>query len=370
MGTAPVFASASEAMDMVRAGLRFLAAADATELTAEEQAECLRGLEQANSVATAARTSVLGAFTAGKGYAADADYSPRAWLIHKTSVTRGAAVSYTAWVRWAARHPEIFAAMAAEKISESYARTLCTWTDKLPPDQRDEADKILAGEAAAGMGLRDLAGLAAEILARCRPDEPDEDPDQGFEDRSVKVQTTFGGAGVIHGDLTPQCAAVVQSVLDALAGPAGADDDRTREQRYHDALQEAMRRLVAAGLLPERAGQPVRALVHISLADLMRLDGSSALMDEWIAGVRARWAAARAAASEGGGDGGAWLNGDAARAAACDASATPVVTGEVDLGALDDLVRLCARLARLDGDPGTSGGPGLSLREALEQQVI
>ena len=73
--------------------------------------------------------------------------------------------------------------------------TLSAWTDKLPPDKRDEADKILADEAAAGMGLRDLAELAAEILARCRPDEPDEDPGKNFEDRSVEVQTTFQGPG-------------------------------------------------------------------------------------------------------------------------------------------------------------------------------
>jgi hypothetical protein len=38
-----------------------------------------------------------------------------------------------------------------------------------------------------------------------------------------------------------------------------------------------MRRLTAAGLLPERAGQPVKVWAHISLADLLRLDGSSAL---------------------------------------------------------------------------------------------
>ena len=81
MGTVPVFASAAEAMQMVRAGLDYLAAADATAMPAEEQARCLRGLEQANSVATAARTCILGAYTAGRGYAADADYSPRAWLI-------------------------------------------------------------------------------------------------------------------------------------------------------------------------------------------------------------------------------------------------------------------------------------------------
>ena len=45
------------------------------------------------------------------------------------------------------------------------------------------------------------------------------------------------------GDLTPECAAVVAKVLDALSAPAGKEDDRTREQRYHDALQEAMRQL-------------------------------------------------------------------------------------------------------------------------------
>ena len=74
-------ASASEAMEMVRAGLGYLAAADATAMAAETQAQCLRMLEQAHSVGTAARTSVLAAFTAGQGYSADADYSPRAWLI-------------------------------------------------------------------------------------------------------------------------------------------------------------------------------------------------------------------------------------------------------------------------------------------------
>ena len=55
-----------------------------------------------------------------------------------------------------------------------------------------------------------------------------------------------------------------------------------------------MRRLTAAGLLPERAGQPVKAWAHISLADLMLLDGDSALQDEWTERVRARWAARRA----------------------------------------------------------------------------
>ena len=121
-----------------------------------------------------------------------------------------------------------------------------------------------------------------------------------------------------------------------------------------------MRRLVAAGLLPERAGQPVKVWAHISLADLMKLEGSSALLEEWTAQVRARWAAHRAAASETGGDGGAWLDGDAAAGLACDAAMAPVVTGDVDPGALEDLVRLCVELDRhrRSGDPDAGPGPG------------
>ena len=129
-------------------------------------------------------------------------------------------------------------------------------------------------------------------------DGGDGDGGDGFDDRAVKLATTLGGAGVIHGDLTPECAEFVQTVLDALSAPACADDDRTQEQRYHDALAEAMRRLLAAGLLPERSGQPVKVWAHISLADLMLIEGSSALLAEWTQHLRARWAGHRAAAAK------------------------------------------------------------------------
>jgi hypothetical protein len=132
-------------------------------------------------------------------------------------------------------------ALAEGEISESFARTVCLWTDKLPEDSRDTADRILVGAAAAGMDLRGLAELAGEMDARSRPDTPDRDPAGEFDDRSVRLETMFGGAGVMNSDLTPECAAVVTEVLDALSAPAGAEEIRTYAQRYHDALQEAMR---------------------------------------------------------------------------------------------------------------------------------
>jgi hypothetical protein len=163
----------------------------------------------------------------------------------------------------------------------------------------------------------------------------------------VKLATTIGGAGVVHGALTPECAEFVKTVLNALSAPAGADDDRTHEQRYHDALQEAMSRLIAAGLAPQRGGQPIRVWAYISLADLMQLPGSMELVQEWTERLAAQWAGHRAAAAEAGGHQGLWLDGDAAQGIACGAPVTPVVVGNVNPAAFGDLIRLCAQLDKL-----------------------
>ena len=367
MITAP--ATAREALDMVRAGLGYLTAADAARLPAATQAECLRELEQDAAALTAARSWILAAFTAGQGPAGDGDYSAVSWLIHRTGITRGAAVGHSAWAKRAATHPRVLAALAAGQVSESAGRLICLWTDKLPREHRDPADEQLLAAFAGGLGLADLASLFAEMYVRARGDLPDQDPGGEFADREVKLATTIGGAGVMHGDLTAECAAAVAAVLDALAAPAGKEDDRTKGQRYHDALAEAMRRLTAAGLLPERAGQPVKAWVHISLADLLRMEGSSALQEQWTGQVRAAWAARRAHAAETGASDGAWLDGDAAAAIGCDAAMAPIVTGDINVDALEDLVRLCVELDKFRRD-GESRPHTTVAWAAIEQAVI
>jgi Domain of unknown function (DUF222) len=403
MSTAPVFASASQALEVARAALGYLAAADATQLTVAEQAVCLQGFEKLNSAAVAARTSILGAFTAGQGYAEDGDYSPCSWLRYRTGITHGAAVSRTAWMKRAAAHPAVHAALAAERISESYAQVICGWTGKLPADARPAADDILLGAAGSGLQLEDLAGLAGEMFERSRQGKPDTDPgdrdgdgdgggddadgdradgdgeegpgrerDHLQDDRGVRIATTIGGAGWIRGDLTPECAEFVQTVLDSLSAPMGADDDRSHEQRYHDGLQEAMRRLIAAGLVPERAGAAVNVLAYVPLADLMLIEGSSALLEEWTGRLRARWAGHRAAADEAGGHQGLWLDGDAAQALACDASITPVVVGDVNAEAFADLVRLCVELGTFSHGTASDAQPAGTARsqDALVQAII
>jgi hypothetical protein len=187
VSTAPAPASTTEALGMLRAAMGYLNAADAAQMAAQTQAQCLHALEQATAMGTAARTSILAAFTSGQGYCADADYSPRAWLVNRTRVTRAAAMAYTAWVRRAAAHPQVAAVLAAGEMSESCARTVCQWTDKLPGDCRPDADAILLAAARAGMDLQDLAALAGEIHARSLPGAPDEDQAEAFEDRSLSA---------------------------------------------------------------------------------------------------------------------------------------------------------------------------------------
>ena len=57
-------------------------------------------------------------------------------------------------------------------------------------------------------------------------------------------------------------------------------------------------------------------------------------------------------------DGGAWLDGDAAEGIACDAAMAPIVTGDVNVDALGDLVRLCVELDARQRDGGAGRGLG------------
>ena len=311
---------------MVLAGLGWLARADAGSLPAGVQAECLRGLERAQSVHAAARARVLTAFTAQGSYEDDGQGSPRTWLTWQTRVTRPAASAALAAMRSLAAHPAIADALASGQISVSWGRQISEWTDLLPADCRGDADVILLAAAAGGADLPGLADLAEEI--RRRTARPDHDGDDGFADRAVRLATTLGGAGKLHGELTGRCAAALQAVLDSLGKKAGPEDSRTAAQRRHDALEEACRRLLAAGTLPGRAGQPAQLQLHLTLHDFLTGTGTGGQPD-------------------GHGEPGPVLPGPAAGPGDdCDAAIAPIVTGRVDH---DLLNRLASQLTRTPG---------------------
>ena len=337
-------ASTGEALAMVRAGLGYLADCDAGSLATAAQAEALIGLERAEAQHTAARAKILAAFTGQQGYEADGYYGAASWLRAITRVTKGAAAAATGWARRLDAHPVIAAALAAGQFPVSLARLICDWTDKLPEDLRADADGILLAAVLGGADQHDLARLGREMLDRART-SPDRDSD-GFEERALWLDTTFGGAGRLHADLTPACAAALSVVLEALGQKAGPEDTRTAAQRRHDAVEEACRRLISGQLIPGRDGQPPHLTVHIDLNDLRGGSAGSVL--------ERSWTPARAAA----GPGSVYLTGAAAEAAACDAVLTTIVTGQIDWAVLDQLTTLWLTLHAHDDSPQDSDPDG------------
>ncbi len=295
-------ASPAQALALLGAALDYLAHADAASWPDGLQADCLRALAVAESRQAAAHARVLAAFSvAGGGLAGDGHRSPRVWLTWQTQATRRAAAAQVARMHRLEAHPLIAIALADGRVSLSWARQIIDWSDRLPGDYHEDADERLLSAADRGADLSDLAGMAEDLYRQhATADAGDND---GFEDRALRIATTFDGAGRIEGDLTARCAAAVEAVLDSLSAVRGPEDTRTLAQRRHDAIEEACTRLIAADCLPERAGQPVRLELSITLDELSR-----------------------------NGDGSA-----AGPGVACDAVIQPVVTGHVDYDLLERL---------------------------------
>ena len=339
-----MFGSVAEALRMANADLDYLNGPGAGELDAAACGAVLRSLGEIEAKFTAAHASVLTRFDAADAHDGDGYGNSAAWLMAMTDMTRPDAKAKVWRMRLLRDHPEMAGALADADISKSQALAIAKWTKKLPAELRAETIRILVQAARAGASLDDLRIIAAVAEQRWRASRPDADED-GFDDRYVQVGTTFGGAGVIRGNLTPECAAAVQAVLEALGKKAGPEDPRTEGQRFHDALQQGCELLIRAKMVPDRAGADTHVAVHIPFPELRQRPGAPEQEEVWLRGT----------AGEPG-----YLTGKDAEAAACDAVAEPVVTGHADMRVVDKIIALALAAAgiTLDGADPASGGDG------------
>ncbi|MFZ0166372.1 MAG: DUF222 domain-containing protein, partial [Trebonia sp.] len=334
--------SVADALRMMNAGLDYLNGPGAGELDAAACGSVLRSLAAVQAKFTAAHALVLARFDAADAHDCDGYGNSAAWLMAMTDMTRQDARVEMRQMRLLRDHPEMAVALAAKDISKSWAMAIAEWTKKLPAELRAETIKILVQAAAAGASRDDLRIIAAVAEQKWRSSRPDAD-DDGFDDRYVQVGTTFQGAGVIRGNLTPECAAAVQAVLEALGKKAGLEDVRTEGQRFHDALLQGCELLIGAKMVPDRAGADTHVAVHIPFPELRQRPGAPEAEEVWLRGT----------AGETG-----YLLGKDAVAAACDARTTPVVTGHADMRVVDKIIALALAAAgiTLDGaDPDPDG---------------
>ena len=323
------FPSVADALRVGRAVAAYLNSPAAGDLEGRARGEALEALGAITSLLGAASNGLLRRFDADDGHDADGYASAATWLAGKTRLGRKDAKAAVRQMRLLGRHPLLDAATAAGGVTISWAREIAGWTGRIDDEElQGEADRILVDAAAAGADLDDLKLIAQAAYEAWRAREPDPEDDprgRGFGDRYLLLDTTLDGAGRIRGDLTPECAAAVTAVIEALGKSRGPGDMRTAGQRYHDALQEGCELLIRARMVPDRAGADTRVDVTIPLSDLRRIDGASAVEDTWL----------RARAGQHG-----YLTGKDAEAIACDALVVPVVTGSPDWAVIGQMITL------------------------------
>src|SRR2546425_1449547 len=90
------------------------------------------------------------------------------------------------------------------------------------------------------------------------------DQERLAEERSLRLSTARDGCLLLRGVLDPVGGAAVRTALEPLAQPSGVGDDRTRDQRYADALVELA-----------SAGKPANLQVTATIETLKGLAGAA-----------------------------------------------------------------------------------------------
>jgi hypothetical protein len=344
--------SVREALRLAGAGLDYLNSPQAADMDPAAMGEVLAALGDLQGKLAAAHATFLRRFDATNAHDADGYGSSSAWLAAKGRMTRQDARAAVRQMRQFSERPGLHDAVAGGDLSRSWAAAIADWTRKLPVAMRDETDKILLQAAAAGATLEDLATISGLAIEKWRSQRPDSDEDEErFRDRYLKLGTTFGGAGAIRGDLTPECTAALTAVLEALGKKRGPEDNRTQERRFHDGLQEACQLLIRARMVPNRAGADTQAVVHVPISQLRDMPGAPELEEAWL----------KARLGEPG-----YLDGKDAEVAACDAMTVPVVTGHADMNVIDKIIAL----ARAAAPAGLSAEARQAHRYAIARLAV
>jgi hypothetical protein len=178
-------------------------------------------------------------------------------------------------------YPATAEALSQGAIGAEHAAAIADTVEKIPVADRAEHATAVEStllEHARVVDPRTVRLLGQRILAHLDPDGPSPAEERLQQaHRRLNLTRLPDSTGLLDGQLTPTCQAIWEAVLTPLAARRPDDalgpDDRTPGQRLHDAFEEAGRRLLATGELPDHAGLPAQLIITLTLTDLERRAG-------------------------------------------------------------------------------------------------
>lgn len=173
-------------------------------------------------------------------------------------------------------YPVLAAAQADGIVSAAQAAVITHIVGDLPEALRVEwgehveADLV---EHATRLHPDLLRKAAHRIVEHLDPDGTLSDEHDNQRRRGVTISRNRDGSGTINGRLAPDCLETLLAVTDSLAAPRPVDafgrkDPRTPDQRMHDAIHDAARRLLRGPELPDCGGIPATVLITVTADQL------------------------------------------------------------------------------------------------------
>jgi hypothetical protein len=203
--------------------------------------------------------------------------------------------------------PDTGPALLAGEISAAHADVIGRYTDqvdRLPdahPDDARIAEKVLL-EASRHEAPKMVERLGQTLLTRLDADGTEPSDERIERKRSFTLRTNADGSSEWKVFADAELTAMIESVLDSLAGPQrdkkvnGSDqgdgaggaqaaddllDERTPTQRRHDALRDSLRRVLRSGDLPVAGGTPNTVIAHVRFDQLKPTGSFSPDAFEW-----------------------------------------------------------------------------------------
>ncbi len=193
--------------------------------------------------------------------------SPASWIARTCGMSVTSAADRVCVGAQLESLPRVAAALRSGEISFQSASQLCHLRDKLGVKAGlfDEEEMLGYAREYSVAELRKLYRLARHVVD---PDGFFKEEEQNFLLRHFHLSQMPDGMFALDGLLDPVSGAALQTAVDVLAKPKGAEDERTARQRRADAIGELALHALEQGSLPRRHGVKPQINLTMSLEAL------------------------------------------------------------------------------------------------------